>query len=359
MSAQMHPAHSANPATPLPAFPMNRWWVAGFAWELTDKPLARTLLGHPMVLFRAADGRVAALEDRCSHKELPLSLGTLEARGLRCGYHGLLFDAGGRCIEIPGQERIPAKTTLRAFPLVEQDQILWVWVGASEHDHPTDAPPTYRFHSDPAYQFGGRVFHYDVPWQLIHDNLLDLSHLGYVHTKTVGGNPQLHMSAPMQVHGEGHALRVVRHMPNSVPPPTYQAAWPWQGERIDRWQEIDFQVAYLWIWTGAMEPGSGRYDDPHRAGFHMHGFHGVTPETETTAHYLWTIATNPHPEMDNVTQLVVDQTEATFLEDKVVLEAQWQNQHRFAQRKQVDIHVDVGPNRARRIVRELIQGTRG
>lgn len=340
----------------LPAFPMNRWWVAGFSWELTDQPLGRTLLGCPMVLFRTPDGRISALEDRCSHKELPLSLGTLEDRGLRCGYHGLLFDTSGRCIEIPGQERIPARTTLRRFPLVEQDQILWVWIGRDADATPTDAPPAYRFHDDPAYRFGGRAFHYDTPWQLIHDNLLDLSHLGYVHLKTVGGNPGLHMQAPTVVHGDGvsQPLRVVRHMPGSVPPPTYQAAWPWQGGHIDRWQEIEFQVSHLLIWTGAMEPGSGRYDDPDRAGFHMRGFHGVTPETETTAHYFWTIATNPHPDKDNVTQLVIEQTEATFLEDKVVLEAQWRNQHRFAVRQQVDIHVDAGPNRARRIVRELI-----
>jgi vanillate O-demethylase monooxygenase subunit len=358
MNAVLQPRSDAAAAA-TPAFPMNRWWVAGFSWELKDQPLGRTLLGHPVVLFRTPDGRVSALEDRCSHKELPLSLGTLEEGGLRCGYHGLLFEPGGRCIEIPGQERIPAKTTLRSFPLVEQDQILWIWVGASAKDRPTDAPPAYRFHSDPAYQFGGNSVHYDVPWQLIHDNLLDLSHLGYVHLKTVGGNPKLHMNAPMKVEGEGRALRVVRHMPNSVAPPTYQAAWPWQTDRIDRWQEIDFKVSHLHIWTGAMEPGSGDYADVNRHGFHMHGFHGVTPETETTAHYFWTIATNPHPDMQNVTQLVVDQTEATFMEDKVVLEAQWRNQHRFAERKQVDIHVDVGPNRARRIVRELMQPPRG
>lgn len=338
-----------------PAFPMNRWWVAGFSWELQDTPLARTLLGHPMVLFRTPDGRVSALEDRCAHKELPLSLGRVEPGGLRCGYHGLLFDAAGACVEIPGQARIPAKARVRSFPLVERDQILWVWVGATPHDPPADEPPAYRFHSDPAYRFGGDSFRYDTPWQLIHDNLLDLSHLGYVHTRTIGGNPQLHMNAPIQVDGEGDVVRIVRLMPDSEAPPTYTAAWPFSGPRIDRWQEVAFHVSHVLIWSGAMEPGSGRFDDPNREGFHMRGFHGVTPETATTAHYFWTIATNPHPDKQNVTQLVVDQTAATFLEDKVILEAQWLNQQRFPERHQVDIHVDIGPNRARRIVRDLMQ----
>ncbi len=84
-----------------PAFPLDQWYVAGFAWELQDAPLARTLLGRPVVLFRTPDGSVAALEDRCCHRELPLSCGTVEARGLRCGYHGLLFDRAGQCLSKP------------------------------------------------------------------------------------------------------------------------------------------------------------------------------------------------------------------------------------------------------------------
>ena len=98
-------------------FPLDRWWVAGFSWELTDTPVARTLLNRPMLLFRTPDGAVAALEDRCCHKELPLSFGAVQAAGLRCGYHGLLFDGSGACIEIPGQERIPPKARVTAYPL--------------------------------------------------------------------------------------------------------------------------------------------------------------------------------------------------------------------------------------------------
>lgn len=333
-------------------FPPDRWWIAGFSWELADNPLARTLLGIPLVLFRTPGGQVGALEDRCCHKELPLSLGAVEARGLRCGYHGLLFDCSGTCVEIPGQEVIPAKARVRAYTLREQDQILWLWHGSSPDSQPPGPPPAYEFHRRPDFKFGGSVVHYDAPWQLVHDNLLDLSHLGYVHTKTIGGNPQLHMNAPMKVTQDGELVKVVRHMPASVAPPTYSAAWPFK-DRIDRWQEIEFHVTHLRIWTGAMDAGQGNLDDPHRGGFHMRGLHGVTPETATSTHYFWTIATNPHPDRADVTQLVVDQTEATFLEDKDIIEAQWRNQQRFGFRPQMDIHVDVGPNRARRIIERL------
>ncbi len=337
-------------------FPLDRWWVAGFSWELKDKPLARTLLSRAMVLYRMPDGAVAALEDRCCHKELPLSCGVIESRGLRCGYHGLLFNTEGKCIEVPGQERIPDRARVPSYPLRERDQILWIWIGASPDSQPDCEPPAYPVHNDPRYKFGGDSFHYDAPYQLIHDNLLDLSHLGYVHAKTIGGNPSLHMNAAVKVEGSGDHVRVVRLMPNSSPPPTYSAAWPFGTPGIDRWQEIDFKVSHVEIWTGAMDVGSGDLNDPKREGFHMRGFHGVTPETATSAHYFWTIATNPHPDKQDVTQLVVDQTAQTFEEDKVLIENQWQNQCRFPVRAQIDIHVDAGPNRARRVIERLTSG---
>ncbi len=334
------------------SFPRNRWWVAGFSWELSSTPLARCLLGQHLVLFRTASGEVAALEDRCCHKELPLSMGTLEAAGLRCGYHGLLFDTQGRCIEVPGQQDVPARAKVRAFPLRERDQILWIWIGDTRDAQPEDEPPAYAFHADPRYRFGGGSFHYDAPWQLIHDNLMDLSHLGYVHLKTIGGNPAVHMNASLSVTGDTQHVKVVRLMPASAPPPTYTAAWPFTG-LIDRWQEVDFRVSHVLVWTGGMDTGSGSLDDPARGGFHMRGFHGVTPETEHSAHYFWTVATNPHPDRKDVTQLVVDQTAATFEEDKVVIEAQWRNQQRFPGRAQIYLSIDAGPARARRMISAL------
>lgn len=335
-------------------FPLDRWYVAGFSWELTDKPLARTLLSRPMVLFRTANGEVGALEDRCCHRELPLSCGTLEGRGLRCGYHGLLFDQGGQCLEVPGQDRVPSKARVRAWPLRERDRILWVWIGSTPESAPDCEPPAYPVHADAQYSYGGDVYHYDAPWQLIHDNLLDLSHLGYVHLKTIGGNAGVHMNADLKVTQQGDSVRVVRWMPDSAPPPTYSEAYPFAGN-IDRWQEVEFHPSHVEIWTGAIDTGTGQLDDPQRGGFHMRGFHGVTPETATSTHYFWTIATNPQTGREKVTRIVIDQTAATFEEDKVIIEAQYQNQLRFGKRQTIDIHVDVGPNRARRIIASLIK----
>lgn len=86
----------------------------------------------------------------------------------------------------------------------------------------------------------------------------------------------------------------------------------------------------------------------------MRGFHGVTPESETTCHYFWTMATNPIKDIEEVKRKVLEQTELTFDEDKVVIEAQYQNMIRFGPKSMIDIHVDVGANRARRIIERLM-----
>ena len=334
------------------AFPLNMWYVAALSSHVKDEPLAKTLLNEPVVLFRTEDGEAHALEDRCCHRFLPLSAGTLEAKGLRCGYHGLLFNGEGQCIEIPGQNKIPSRAKVHHYVLKEQDELIWIWFGDDENPDPIKEPPRYPIHENPIYRFSGNEYHYDAPYQLVHDNLLDLSHLGYVHLQTIGGNAKVHMNAPTTVTQDGDSVKVVRHMLNSAPPPTYSAAYPF-GETIDRWQEIVFFPSHLEIWTGAVNQGSESIDNPDRGGFHMRGFHGLTPETEESCFYIWTMASNPTSNVEETMQKVIDQTAFTFDEDKEVIEAQFKNMKKFGGVKPIDIHVDVAPNRARRIIESL------
>ena len=93
-------------------FMRNCWYVAAWDDEIGgETPLGRTLLGEPVVLFRAADGTAAALEDRCCHRHLPLSLGKVVGDNLQCGYHGLEFDTSGDCVLVPGQTQVPPGST--------------------------------------------------------------------------------------------------------------------------------------------------------------------------------------------------------------------------------------------------------
>ena len=87
--------------TPLPPSVTAAWHPVMLSRELRRRPVARNVAGVPIVLFRS-EGRAAALEDRCPHRNYPLSEGRLNAGAVECPYHGWRFAADGRCVEVPG-----------------------------------------------------------------------------------------------------------------------------------------------------------------------------------------------------------------------------------------------------------------
>ena len=99
----------------------NAWYVAAWADEITDKPMARRVCDEPVVLYRDATGKAAALVDMCCHRGAPLSVGCVVEEGLQCGYHGLIFGADGVCVRIPGQDHIPQGAKVRTYPVVIED----------------------------------------------------------------------------------------------------------------------------------------------------------------------------------------------------------------------------------------------
>ena len=110
-------------------FPRNGWYAAIWSKDLKAEPVARTFLGEQVVLFRGNSGTPGALEDRCCHRAAPLSLGAVEGDNLRCGYHGLTFDTKGQCVTIPGQDTVPAGASVRAYPVAERYNVVWIWMG--------------------------------------------------------------------------------------------------------------------------------------------------------------------------------------------------------------------------------------
>jgi vanillate O-demethylase monooxygenase subunit len=113
----------------LGVFIRNAWYVATWADEIGETPLARRICNEPVVLYRDQQNRVAALHDMCCHRGAPLHMGTIVEEGLQCGYHGLIFDRSGACVRVPSQTRILERTRVRSFPVVEQDAFVWIWMG--------------------------------------------------------------------------------------------------------------------------------------------------------------------------------------------------------------------------------------
>src|SRR5438132_884303 len=123
-------------------FLRNSWYVAAWNHELIDgRKLARTILEKPVVIYRGASGKVVALDDRCCHRAAPLSMGRIEGDDIRCMYHGMKFEPGGKCIQIPGQDMIPPKLGVRSYPVVERYNLIWIWMGDTEKADPNMIVP--------------------------------------------------------------------------------------------------------------------------------------------------------------------------------------------------------------------------
>ncbi|MGH7088805.1 MAG: Rieske 2Fe-2S domain-containing protein, partial [Stellaceae bacterium] len=197
----------------------NCWYVAATSAEVGRKPLARHLLGERVALYRGASGRPAALEDVCPHRTLPLSMGEVVGDRLRCGYHGLEFEASGRCVRIPAQTQIPAMWRVKTYPVAERWRWLWIWMGDPAAADP-GLIPDFHWNDDAAWTYTGWHFDIGCHYQLLVDNLLDLSHEAFVHRSTIGNDAVA--ETPVAATVEGGTVRVDRLMLDCPPPPLYQ-----------------------------------------------------------------------------------------------------------------------------------------
>ncbi|HUB94855.1 MAG TPA: Rieske 2Fe-2S domain-containing protein, partial [Stellaceae bacterium] len=163
----------------------NQWYCAALSKEIGRTPLARTFLGEPVVMYRASDGAAVALEDRCCHRRAPLSRGAVEGDNLRCGYHGLLYEPGGQVIWAPGQDKLPPGARVRRYPLTEKHGWTWIWMGDPALADP-EAAPAFHWYDAPGWASVGSCLPVKANYLLLVDNLLDLSHLAFLHIKTIG-----------------------------------------------------------------------------------------------------------------------------------------------------------------------------
>ncbi len=170
-------------------FLRNAWYAAIWSKELRERPIARTIIGQKLVLFRGASGRPAALADRCCHRAAPLSKGEVVGDSLRCGYHGLRFDHAGRCVEVPIQEQIPKGAQVPSYPAIERQNVLWVWMGDAARADPARIPDLPWLDS-PDWTTTPGYLHVEANAQLLVDNLLDFTHVPYVHPGTLAGDPR-------------------------------------------------------------------------------------------------------------------------------------------------------------------------
>lgn len=256
----------------------NRWYQAGWSDEVAaDRPLVRTILDEPILFYRTRDGRAAALLDRCPHRFAPLSAGWIDRDQVTCGYHGLGFGPDGACVANP-HGAITSAIRVKAYPVVERHTALWIWMG-DPHEADEAAIPDLAFIDDTPE--AGRIRMYmptAADYRLIVDNIMDLSHVDYLHASSLGG---IMTGSKATTREQGDMIVAEWNAIDCVPPPAFVAMVP-PGENADIWTQVVWQPPGLMVLgTAAVPTGTDRL--PVNEAYTLHN---MVPETAGRTHYF-------------------------------------------------------------------------
>ncbi len=334
-------------ADALPPFPLNAWYAAAWDHEVKRDLLPRTICNQKIVFWRRADGSVAAVEDACWHRLLPLSLGRLDGDDVVCGYHGLAFDGHGRCTRMPSQERLNPSACVRSFPAVQKHRFVWVWPGDPALADPATIPDLH-WNDDPEWAGDGKMIPVKCDYRLVIDNLMDLTHETFVHGSSIG-NAAVAETPFVTTHGDRFAT-VTRWMTDIEPPPFWRGQLGKPGN-VDRWQIIRFEApCTIAIDVGVAPAGTGAPDGDRSQGVNGYVLNTITPETNGTCHYFWAFARNYRLHDQRLTTELREGVATIFREDELILEAQQKAMDAFPGRPFYNLNIDAGSMWARRLI---------
>ncbi|MEU6082461.1 aromatic ring-hydroxylating dioxygenase subunit alpha [Streptomyces sp. NPDC047108] len=335
-------------------FARNQWYVAAYGRDVGRELLARTILGEPLVLYRTEQGEAVALADRCVHRRYPLSESHLDGDNIVCGYHGFTYEPGGACVAVPGQKRIPRTARVRSYPVVEQDSFVWVWVGDREPGL-SDSVPRAPWLANPAWRTVSGMEPLDARYELLVDNLLDLSHETYLHGGYIGTPEVAETPITTEVDEEAGIVRVSRRTDDAACPPFYAESTGITG-RITRWQDIEYSAPCLYVLhsriapVGVLPGPDGEDDDA----FHVEVVYAITPSTETTTYDFWAVARDFAQDDKDVSRVLHELNRTVVMQDVdalTVLEQVISSEPEGYQ--ELSINIDTGGLAARRILEQL------
>lgn len=337
-------------------FLRNAWYVAAFETEVRESPFARTILDEPVVLFRSGS-KVAALANRCVHRAAPLALGRVLDGFLQCGYHGLVFDSNGICVEIPGQAKIPPGAQVQSYPTVQRYGWVWIWMG-----DPAKADerllPNYWWVDSPEWKTtpgrDGTPLYVRGNYLLVADNLFDVTHLPYVHATTIGADSITEF--PSTTERLEHAVKMSRIVRDRPPAPFYSKAGAFKGN-VDRWLMTTTEIpCYIHNDSASVEVGSGITPGYVKEGngVEMKIIHLPTPETETSTHYFY--AHSRHFKINDPEWDSIFRTAFTSLieEDQVMFDAQQVNLSLVPNAPRIHTNADAPGLHFRRLLEQAI-----
>ena len=332
----------------------NCWYVAGWSKDYTNDLKAQMLLGENVVFYRKSDGTPVALEDACPHRKLPLSMGQIENDHVVCGYHGLTFDCSGSCIDSPTQRGMtPRRAVVKSYPVVDRYRLLWIWMGDPAKADPDEIYEIENFDNpDWGYTDGGMLpIACNYLWVV--DNLLDPSHVAWVHvTSFAGGGTD---DQPLDMEKTEKGVIVSRWIYDQPPSPYYKSLVRFEGN-CDRKQHYEMSVPGIALNKSIYTPvGTGGPDmTPVDKTYVNISYNFMTPVDENNTQYIWFQHRNTDPHDAAISKQMNDGAIMAFNEDKVVLEAVHKG---MAEMKtpNIDLGLDLGAKTFRRKLQLLIE----
>jgi vanillate O-demethylase monooxygenase subunit len=336
-------------------FPKNMWYVAFWSGDLkTGELQPRRILDEPIVFFRSASGEVVALEDTCPHRFAPLSLGKVTGDDrIACAYHGLEFDRSGACVFNPhGDHKIPPAAKVRSYTVVEKYSFAWIWIGSAEPD--VSKIPEYECldTARPEHISTRNYMTIAADYRLIVDNLLDLSHVPFLHAGVLTGT----VDDEITVAQSGDNVTISRWSYDVPVPSLTNMMFRNDGKNVDSWLEMHWRPASCMLLdTGIREPGT-----PKESGTGYYGLHLLTPETATSTHYHFAaVRFNAPPrtfeeDMEIREKISVGRKYAFEAQDAPVIEAQQRRMNEIGNRRPALLAVDAGAVRVQRVLAKLI-----
>ncbi len=332
-------------------FLKNAWYVAAWSHDIVHELYPLQLLNEYLVFYRQQDGQVVALEDACPHRKLPLSMGRLIDDAVECGYHGLTFNGQGTCIFAPGA-KIPRAATVKNFATTEQYGLVWVWMGDAEKADASLIPHIAEY-GDPDWGINqGDAMMVECNYLYMTDNLLDPSHVAWVHRSSFGNNACV--NEPLNTTVTDHGVIVSRWMYDTEVAPFYAQFVKFDGN-CDRKQHYEVRYPSHAIIKAVFTPAGTGGDEAaiHPDVFLMDSYNFLTPVDEKTTRYFWFQLRNFSPDDADVSRQFAAGVRKAFEEDRIVLSAV---QKGMDNRRTpfINLKLDGGPIKFRKGLERLI-----
>ena len=333
-------------------FLKNAWYVAAWDHEITRDLQQIIVVGEKICTFRSEAGDLVALEDACPHRKLPLSHGRIKGDTVECGYHGLTFNCVGQCVWAPGAGGIPSNAKVHAYPLHEKYGLVWIWMG-----NPALADPDEIFeienYDNPEWGINrGAAMELDCNYLLMCDNLLDPTHVAWVHQSSFATDAT--KDTPLRIKKTDDGVIVHRWMMDHEPAPFYKKVVEFEGN-CDRLQHYEVRYPSHALIKAVFTPaGTGGADGPmHENTFIMDSYNFMTPTTEGQTRYYWFQLRNIRPDDEALSKMMTQGVQHAFEEDRAVLNAV---QIGMANKTSphIDLPIDGGQLRFRRQLQAMI-----